>query len=92
MQYRAECGLFARADLLGTGSFYGDAANQAKQNAYTTVNFQLGYKFDSFDFRLLQTSKFIAQPLIPVKPFQGPRFLRAVPSPSAPGSSPAHHP
>jgi iron complex outermembrane receptor protein len=70
MQYRAECGLFARADLLGTGSFYGDAANQAKQNAYTTVNFQLGYEFDSFDFRLWIKNAFDENYLTFISPFQ----------------------
>ncbi len=41
-QYRSAFGFFARADLLGTGPFYGDAANKAEQKAYEILNLRLG--------------------------------------------------
>ena len=51
-QYRGLQGFFARADLLGTGPFYGDAANKAEQDAYETVNLHLGYEWEHFDLTL----------------------------------------
>ena len=51
-QYRGAGGIFARADLLGTGPFYGDAANKAKQEAYETVNVRVGYEMRHFDVYL----------------------------------------
>ena len=51
-QYRGMNGFFARADLLGSGSFYGDAANKAEQKAYVTVNLRLGYEWENFDLSL----------------------------------------
>ncbi|WDP91981.1 MAG: TonB-dependent receptor [Desulfobacter sp.] len=52
IQYRSPSGLFGRADLLGTGPFYGDAANSARQDAYEILNLRLGYEWDNFEFTL----------------------------------------
>ena len=43
-QYRSVSGYFARVDLLGTGRFYGDAANTATQDGYEIVNLRVGYE------------------------------------------------
>lgn len=48
-QYRNPIGIFARIDLFGTGKFYGDYANTAKQDAYQLVNLRLGYEGGHFD-------------------------------------------
>ena len=52
VQYRHESGFFGRADLLGTGEFYGDHANTAKADSYETVNLRLGYESEHFDLVL----------------------------------------
>ena len=49
IQYRHLSGFFGRVDLLGTGSFYGDAKNRVKQNGYELVNLHLGYEREHFD-------------------------------------------
>lgn len=69
-QYRGKCGIFARADLLGTGAFYGDAANKAEQSSYMTVNLQLGYEAKSLDFRLWMKNAFDEEYLTFLSPFQ----------------------
>ena len=69
-QYTAEWGLFARADLLGTGPFYGDAANKAEQSSYMTANLQLGYKSDRLDFILWMKNAFDEEYLTFLSPFQ----------------------
>ncbi|CCK78220.1 TonB-dependent receptor [Desulfobacula toluolica] len=51
-QYRSSMGLFGRVDLLGTGPFYGDSANTARQGAYEIVNLRLGYEWRNFEFTL----------------------------------------
>lgn len=48
MQYYHRTGVFGRIDLLGTGPFYGDAANTARQDGYETVNLRLGYEWEHF--------------------------------------------
>ncbi len=69
-QYTAEWGLFVRADLLGTGPFYGDAANKAEQSSYMTVNLQLGYKTGIIDFVLWTKNAFDEEYLTFLSPFQ----------------------
>ena len=49
VQYRHEFGFFGRVDLLGTGSFYGDSKNKAKEDNYELVNLRLGYEREHFD-------------------------------------------
>lgn len=44
--YRHPTGFFARADLLGTGGFYGDVRNNLEQTAYEIVNLRFGYETD----------------------------------------------
>jgi iron complex outermembrane receptor protein len=41
--YRHPTGFFARVDLLGTGTFYGDPQNNTRQESYEIVNVRLGY-------------------------------------------------
>ncbi len=48
-QYRHHTGVFARAELSGTGKFYGDTANTVSQDPYELVNLRLGYEAESFD-------------------------------------------
>ena len=69
-QYRAPFGLFARADLLGTGPFYGDAANKAEQSSYMTVNLQLGYESEHFGFKVWMMNAFDEEYLTFLSPFQ----------------------
>ncbi|WP_026259789.1 TonB-dependent receptor [Desulfobacter curvatus] len=49
VQYRSPMGIYGRVDFLGTGEFYGDAANQAKQDGYEIVNLRLGYHWKKLD-------------------------------------------
>jgi iron complex outermembrane receptor protein len=49
IQYRHQSGFFGRADLLGIGSFYCDAKNTVKEDAYELVNLRLGYEREHFD-------------------------------------------
>jgi iron complex outermembrane receptor protein len=49
IQYRHLSGFFGRVDLLGTGSFYCDAKNRAKEDGYELVNLRLGYEREHFD-------------------------------------------
>lgn len=51
-QYLAGNGLFARADLFGTGAFYFDAKNRLKESPYRLVNLRLGYYGETFDLTL----------------------------------------
>ena len=46
--YFLENGLFTRAELLGTGEFYGDPKNNTKQEAYEIVNLRFGYEAESW--------------------------------------------
>ena len=48
-QYRHQSGFFGRVDLLGIGSFYCDAKNKVKEDAYELVNLRLGYEREHFD-------------------------------------------
>lgn len=50
--YRNQKGFFSRADLLGTGEFYGDAENNTRQEAYEIVNLRFGYEADRWDIVL----------------------------------------
>ncbi len=49
IQYRHQSGLFGRADLLGLSSFYCNAKNTVKEDAYELVNLRLGYEREHFD-------------------------------------------
>ena len=49
LQYRHLSGFFGRVDILGTGSFYGDAKNRVKEDGYELVNLRLGYEIEHFD-------------------------------------------
>ncbi len=49
IQYRAECGFMARADVFGTGKFYADAANTVEQEGYELVNLKIGYEGKNWD-------------------------------------------
>ncbi len=69
-QYRTVSGVFARADFLGTGPFYGDAANKAEQKAYETVNMRLGYEWEGFDFSFWVENIFDKQYCTFLSPFQ----------------------
>ena len=69
-QYRNIKGLFARADLLGTGPFYGEAANKAEQNAYATVNLRLGYEWRDFNISFWMENVFDKQYCTFLSPFQ----------------------
>ncbi|MCP4118633.1 MAG: TonB-dependent receptor [Desulfobacteraceae bacterium] len=69
VQYRSEEGLFGRADLLGTGRFYGDAANTARQDAYELVNLRLGYEQDNFEVFLWAENVFDQQYFTFTTPF-----------------------
>lgn len=50
--YHHANGLFASADLLGTGEQYFDAANELKEDGYRTVNLRLGYQVEDVDISL----------------------------------------
>jgi iron complex outermembrane receptor protein len=56
--YRHQKGYFGRADLLGTGEFYGDTKNNLKQKPYEIVNLRLGYEGDNLGFALWCTNLF----------------------------------
>lgn len=49
VQFRSANHLFYRADIFGTGKFYGNAANSVSQDAYHTVNLTIGYEGRLFD-------------------------------------------
>lgn len=49
VQYRHQSGFFGRADFLGIGSFYCDAKNKVKEDAYELVNLRMGYEREHFD-------------------------------------------
>lgn len=51
-QYRHTSGLFFRADILGTGPIFSDAANTAECAGYETVNIRLGYETEKYDIVL----------------------------------------
>lgn len=69
VQYRSPNGLFARADILGTGPFYGDAANKAEQKAYETVNLRIGYEIRHFDVYLWVENVFDQEYLTWLSPY-----------------------
>ena len=69
IQYRNAGGLFARADLLGTGPFYGDAANKAKQDAYEILNFRIGYEMKQLDVYLWMENAFDEEYLTWLSPY-----------------------
>lgn len=50
LQYFGPHTLFGRIDLLGTGPFYGDPANTARQDAYETLNLRLGFQWRDIEF------------------------------------------
>ncbi|WP_147820756.1 TonB-dependent receptor [Salidesulfovibrio onnuriiensis] len=52
VQYNHQSGIFALADLLGTGEQYFDAANELKQDGYRTVNLRTGYQTEEIEFSL----------------------------------------
>lgn len=51
-QYMHRTGIYARVDLLGTGSFYHDSQNTLKESAYELVNLRLGYMMEKFEVSL----------------------------------------
>ncbi len=51
-QYRAQNGLYARADLIGYGEMYLDRANEYKRDAYEIVNARIGYETEHLDIYL----------------------------------------
>lgn len=69
-QYRDPSGLFARLDFIGTGRFYGDAANETKQSAYEIVNLRVGYEWENFDFYLWADNVFDEHYFTFLSPFQ----------------------
>lgn len=69
-QYRSLNGLFARADLLGTGPFYGDAENEAEQKAYEILSLRVGYEWNDFDLSFWIENVFDAQYCTFLSPFQ----------------------
>ena len=69
VQYRWSNGLLARADLLGTGKFFGDAANASRQDAYETVNLRLGYEGKDVDISFWAENIFDKEYLTFVYPY-----------------------
>ena len=56
--------------ILGTGPFYGEAANKVEQNAYATVNLRLGYEWRDFDISFWMENVFDKQYCTFLSPFQ----------------------
>jgi len=52
LQYRADQGYYARADLNGVGDMYLNRSNTIKQDSYNLVNLKLGYETDNYDIYL----------------------------------------
>jgi iron complex outermembrane receptor protein len=50
IQYHHLSGLFARADLFGTGKFYSDAKNTSSEEGYEIVNLKLGFQGEHYEF------------------------------------------
>ena len=69
IQYRSPTGIFCRADFLGAGKYYGDAANTSSQSDYQTVNLRLGYETESVDIYLWVENLFDEEYLTYVSPF-----------------------
>ena len=69
LQYRIPQGIFGRIDLLGTGPFYGDAANKARQEGYEIVNLRLGYEWKSLEVSLWGENIFDQEYLTFIAPF-----------------------
>ncbi|MBE1426239.1 iron complex outermembrane receptor protein [Desulfomicrobium macestii] len=69
-QYRSENGLFARADLLGSGRFHGDEENLTTQEAYRTVNLRLGYELDNWSLYLWGKNIFDEEYCTFISPFE----------------------
>ncbi len=57
-QYMHGSGIYARVDLLGTGSFYHDSQNTLKESAYEIVNFRIGYMMEKFEIALYCNNMF----------------------------------
>ena len=68
-QYRALSGFFCRADILGSGRFYGDAENTVSQSSYATVNLRLGYETERFDIYLWTKNLFDKEYLTYISPY-----------------------
>jgi len=51
-QYRADNGIYVRADVVGYGKMYTDNANKHARDAYELVNAKIGYEMDNFDIYL----------------------------------------
>ncbi len=69
-QYRAENGLFARVDLLGSGRFHGDEENLTTQKAYRTVNLRLGYESGNWGMYLWTKNVFDEEYSTFLSPFE----------------------
>ena len=50
--YTHESGLFAQADLFGSGKQYFDAENSLSDSGYTSFNLQLGYRGENWELSL----------------------------------------
>ena len=69
VQFRGRSGFFCRADILGSGKFYGDAENTASQSSYQTMNLRLGYEEERFDLYLWARNLFDEEYLTYVSPY-----------------------
>ena len=69
VQFRGQSGFFCRADIMGSGKFYGDAENTASQSSYQTMNLRLGYEEERFDLYLWARNLFDEEYLTYVSPY-----------------------
>ncbi len=68
IQYQHQSGFFARIDLMGRSSFYGDYANTAEADGYGIVNARLGYRGEKFDAVLWADNLFDGEYLTYITP------------------------
>jgi iron complex outermembrane receptor protein len=57
-QYRHTSGFYARADLIGYGEMFFDAANDYSRDPYEIVNAKIGYEANNFDVYLYAKNLF----------------------------------
>jgi iron complex outermembrane receptor protein len=57
-QYRAQKGLFTRAEWRLVGPMYWDEANLEKQDAYQVVNLKIGYEAGNYEVYLYEKNVF----------------------------------
>ncbi|MBM9616739.1 TonB-dependent receptor [Desulfobulbus rhabdoformis] len=58
VQYRADQGYYASADISGYGDMYLDTDNEYKRPAYEVVNAKIGYEAENFDIYLYAKNLF----------------------------------